>query len=45
MSPLWCGSTSSLDRSVIAGRPGAAPVDWLVANRAIFFGVFCFGPP
>ena len=36
---------ATLDRSVIAGRLGAAPADWLMANRAIFFGVFGFGPP
>ena len=35
---------ATLDRSVIAGRLGAAPADWLMANRAIFFGVFGFGP-
>jgi mRNA interferase MazF len=36
---------ATLDRSVIAGRLGAAPADWLMANRAIFFGVFGFRPP
>ena len=36
---------AALDRSVIVGRLGAAPADWLAANRAIFFGVFGFGPP
>jgi mRNA interferase MazF len=34
---------ATLDRSVIAGRLGAAPADWLAANRAIFCGVFGFG--
>ena len=36
---------ATLDRSVIAGRLGAAPADWLAANSAIFFGVFGFSPP
>jgi mRNA-degrading endonuclease toxin of MazEF toxin-antitoxin module len=35
----------TLDRSVIAGRLGAAPADWLAANRTTFFGVFGFGSP
>jgi mRNA interferase MazF len=34
---------ASLDKSVIAGRLGAAPADWLVAQRETFFGVFGFG--
>lgn len=33
---------ATLDRSVIAGRIGDAPTDWLTANRATFFGVFGF---
>jgi mRNA interferase MazF len=36
---------ATLDRSVIAGKIGAAPVDWLHAHRAVFFGVFGFGQP
>jgi mRNA interferase MazF len=36
---------ATLDRSVITGRLGAAPADWLAANRGLFFGVFGFGPP
>jgi len=36
---------ATLDRSVIAGKIGAAPVDWLHSHRAIFFGVFGFGQP
>jgi mRNA interferase MazF len=36
---------ATLDRSVIAGRIGAASVDWLHANRAVFFNVFGFGLP
>jgi mRNA interferase MazF len=36
---------ATLDRSVIVGRLGAAPADWLAANRAHFFGVFGFGLP
>jgi mRNA interferase MazF len=35
---------ATLDRSVIADRLGSAPADWLAANRALFFGVFGFGP-
>ncbi len=34
---------ATLDRSVIAGRIGAAPADWLLAHRTVFFGVFGFG--
>jgi len=36
---------ATLDRSVIAGKIGAAPADWLGAHRAVFFGVFGFGQP
>ena len=36
---------ATLDRSVIAGKIGAAPADWLQAHRAVFFGVFGFGEP
>ncbi len=36
---------ATLDRSVLAGRIGAAPADWLDAHRAVFFGVFGFGQP
>jgi mRNA interferase MazF len=36
---------ATLDRSVIAGKIGAAPADWLHAHRAVFFGVFWFGQP
>lgn len=36
---------ATLDRSVLAGRLGAAPADWLAANGALFFGVFGFGSP
>jgi mRNA interferase MazF len=34
---------ATLDRSVIAGKLGEAPGEWLRAQRAIFFGVFGFG--
>jgi len=34
---------ATLDRSVIAGKIGAAPAEWLHAHRAVFFGVFGFG--
>lgn len=36
---------ATLDRSVIAGRLGAAPTSWLAAQRMVFFGVFGFGQP
>ena len=36
---------ATLDRSVIAGRIGVAPAEWLEAQRGIFFGVFGFGRP
>jgi mRNA interferase MazF len=36
---------ATLDRSVIAGKLGDAPADWLAANRATFFTVFGFGQP
>ena len=36
---------ATLDRSVIAGRIGAAPAGWLQAHRAVFFGVFGFDEP
>ena len=36
---------ATLDRSVIAGKLGAAPPDWLHAHRTVFFGVFGFGHP
>jgi mRNA interferase MazF len=36
---------ATLDRSVIAGKLGDAPVGWLAASRGVFFGVFGFGQP
>jgi len=36
---------ATLDRSVIAGKVGAAPPDWLHEHRAVFCGVFGFGQP
>jgi mRNA interferase MazF len=36
---------ATLDRSVIAGKIGAAPADWLRAYQAVFFGVSGFGQP
>ena len=36
---------ATLDRSVIAGKLGDAPANWLTAHRAAFFGVFGFGRP
>ena len=36
---------ATLVRSVIAGKIGAAPADWLHAHRAVFFSVFGFGQP
>ena len=34
---------ATLEKSVIAGRLGDAPADWLAAHKATFFGVFGFG--
>ncbi len=34
---------ATLDRSVIAGKIGDAPPDWLARQRPTFFGVFGFG--
>ena len=36
---------ATLDRSVIAGKIGAAPADWLHVQRGVFFAVFGFGQP
>jgi mRNA interferase MazF len=36
---------ATLDRSVIAGKLGDAPADWIAVHRAVFFGVFGFGQP
>ena len=36
---------ATLDRSVITGKLGDAPADWLAAHRATFFGVFGFRQP
>jgi mRNA interferase MazF len=36
---------ATLDRSVITGKLGDAPSEWLAAHRATFFGVFGFDPP
>jgi mRNA interferase MazF len=36
---------ATLDRSVIAGKLGDAPLPWLTAQQARFFGVFGFGHP
>ncbi|QDJ12246.1 Hypothetical protein HVPorG_04170 (plasmid) [Roseomonas mucosa] len=33
---------ATLDRSVIAGRLGEAPADWLAEQAPLFFGVFGF---
>lgn len=33
---------ATLDRSVIAGKLGNAPLSWLVAQRDVFLGVFGF---
>jgi mRNA interferase MazF len=35
---------ATLEKSVITGRIGDAPADWLAAQRSTFFGVFGFGP-
>jgi mRNA interferase MazF len=34
---------ATLDRSIIVGKLGDAPADWLLKHRAVFFGVFGFG--
>ena len=34
---------ATLEKSVIAGRIGNAPTDWLTAQKATFFGAFGFG--
>ena len=36
---------ATLDRSIITGKLGDAPADWLTAHRVTFFGVFGFGQP
>jgi mRNA interferase MazF len=36
---------ATLDRSVIAGKIGAAPAAWLCAHRTGYCGVFGFGQP
>ena len=36
---------ATLDRAVIAGKIGEAPVSWLQTQRAVFFNVFGFGHP
>jgi mRNA interferase MazF len=36
---------ATLDRSVITGKLGDAPSDWLAAYRSTFFGVFGFDRP
>lgn len=35
---------ATLEKSVIGGRIGNAPPDWLAAHKSTFFGVFGFGP-
>jgi mRNA interferase MazF len=36
---------ATLEWSVIAGKLGEAPPEWLAAQRAVFFGVFGFAQP
>ena len=36
---------ATLDRSVVAGKLGQAPADWLTMHRDTFFRVFGFGQP
>ena len=36
---------ATLDRSVIAGKLGTAPADWLQAQRSMLFGVSGFDRP
>lgn len=36
---------ATLERSVVVGKIGDAPAEWLEAQRDVFFGVFGFAPP
>ena len=36
---------ATLDRTVIAGKIGDAPAEWLTSHRKSFFVVFGFGQP
>jgi mRNA interferase MazF len=36
---------ATLDKSVVTGRLGDVPPEWLAAHRATFFGVFGFESP
>jgi hypothetical protein len=44
-SPVRFDKLVTLDRSVIAGKIGAASADWLHAHRVVFFGVLGFSQP
>jgi mRNA interferase MazF len=43
LSSVRFDKLATLDRSVIAGKLGEAPAEWLVAQGAKFFNVFGFG--
>jgi mRNA interferase MazF len=36
---------AKLDRSIVSGKLGDAPVEWLATHGAVFLGVFGFGQP
>ena len=43
LSAVRFDKLATLDRSVIAGKLGEAPADWLAGQRSRFFIVFGFG--
>jgi mRNA interferase MazF len=45
LSAVRFDKLATIDRSIIAGKIGDAPADWLAQHRATFFGVFGFGQP
>ncbi|MSO99783.1 MAG: type II toxin-antitoxin system PemK/MazF family toxin [Acetobacteraceae bacterium] len=45
LSAVRFDKLATLDRSIIAGKLGDAPAEWLANHRAVFFGVFGFGQP
>ena len=45
LSAVRFDKLATLDRSIIVGKLGDAPVQWLAQHRAVFFGVFGFGQP
>jgi len=45
LSAVRFDKIATLDRSVISGKLGDAPVEWLAKHGALFLGVFGFGQP